>query len=27
MVKYGIGVQVERTYTLKRIDEDFFDEA
>lgn len=27
MVKYGIGVQVERTYTVKRIDEDFFDEA
>lgn len=27
MVKYGIGVQVERTYTIKRIDEDFFDEA
>ena len=27
MVKYGIGVQVERTYTIKRIDEDFFDES
>ena len=27
MVKYGVGVQVERTYTVKRIDEDFFDEA
>lgn len=27
MVKYGIGVQAERTYTIKRIDEDFFDES
>lgn len=27
MVKYSIGVQVERTYTIKRIDEDFFDES
>lgn len=27
MVKYGIGVQVARTYTIMKLDEDFFDEA
>lgn len=27
MVKYGVGVQVARTYTIMKLDEDFFDEA
>lgn len=27
MIKYGVGVQVARTYTIMKLDEDFFDEA
>jgi restriction endonuclease Mrr len=26
MVRYNIGVQDQRTYVIKRVDEDFFDE-
>ena len=26
-IKYGVGVQVARTYTIMKLDEDFFDEA
>lgn len=27
MVKYGVGVQVARTYTIMKLDEDFFEES